>query len=124
MNIEAACVFEPLWKTGKIDMLINKQRAADWSAARLLPAADYLKMQRLRSQICDHAAALFKKYDALVAPTASTPAGAVSVPCGFTAANLPLGLQFIGPGFHEAGILRLAYAYEQANAWHDRHPKL
>jgi len=155
MNIEAACVFEPLWKTGKIDMLINKQRAADWSAARLLPAADYLKMQRLRSQICDHAAALFKKYDALVAPTASTPAGlvdspnllvtnpfgtvtggaslafgnitglsAVPVPCGFTAANLPLGLQFIGPGFHEAGILRLAYAYEQANAWHDRHPKL
>jgi Asp-tRNA(Asn)/Glu-tRNA(Gln) amidotransferase A subunit family amidase len=154
MNIEAASAFESLWKTGKVDMMLNKQRAVDWSAARMLPAIDYLKMQRLRNEICDYATSLFRRYSALVAPTASTPAGlldipdlpmtnpigtvsgssfafgnitglpAVSVPCGFTASNLPLGLQFIGGPFDESGILRLAHAYEQSNAWYERHPKL
>ena len=155
MNIEAAAAFEPLWKTGRIDMMLNKQRVVDWSAARMIPAIDYLKMQRIRAEICDYAARLFKRYAALVAPTSSAPAGpvdvpdlplsspigvvssggsfalgnitglpAVSVPCGFTASNLPLGLQFIGPAFDEAGILRLAHAYERANEWYRRHPRL
>jgi Asp-tRNA(Asn)/Glu-tRNA(Gln) amidotransferase A subunit family amidase len=49
---------------------------------------------------------------------------AISVPCGFTASNLPLGLQFIGPAFDEAGLFRLAHAYEQATPWHERHPRI
>ena len=73
LNIEAATVFEPLWKTGKIDMLLNQQRAVDWSAARLLPATDYLKMQRLRAEICENAGMLFKKYAALVSPAMTSP---------------------------------------------------
>jgi len=158
INVEAACAFESLWKSGKIDQMINKQRAIDWSAARLLPATDYLKMQRVRSEICDYASRLFKKYAAIVAPSTPAPAPlveesaalnavtlaaatipngnggssafgnltgipAVSVPCGFTAAGLPLGIAFLGPAFDEAGILRLAYAYEQSNSWHERHPQ-
>ncbi len=47
---------------------------------------------------------------------------ALSVPCGFTAANLPVGLQFIGPAFGEERILGAAYAYEQASAWRQRKP--
>ena len=45
---------------------------------------------------------------------------AISVPCGFTEVGLPIGLQIIGPHWEEARILRLAYAYEQATAWHKR----
>jgi len=37
MNVEAACVFEPLWKSGRIEMLINKQRATDFNRSTLLP---------------------------------------------------------------------------------------
>lgn len=48
----------------------------------------------------------------------------VSVPCGFTASGLPLGIQFLGAAFDEAGILQIAHAYEQATSWHDRHPRL
>jgi Asp-tRNA(Asn)/Glu-tRNA(Gln) amidotransferase A subunit family amidase len=48
----------------------------------------------------------------------------VSVPCGFTEAGLPLAIQFLGAAFDEAGILRLAQAYEQATPWHERHPSL
>lgn len=47
---------------------------------------------------------------------------AISVPCGFTEAGLPIGLQIIGPHWGEAVILRVAHAYEQATAWHKREP--
>jgi aspartyl-tRNA(Asn)/glutamyl-tRNA(Gln) amidotransferase subunit A len=45
---------------------------------------------------------------------------AISVPCGFTRAGLPIGLQIVGPHWREDLVLRLAYGYEQATAWHKR----
>ncbi|HKI25973.1 MAG TPA: amidase [Candidatus Sulfotelmatobacter sp.] len=45
---------------------------------------------------------------------------AISVPCGFTESGLPLGLQIAGPHWREDLVLRLAHAYEQATAWHER----
>jgi aspartyl-tRNA(Asn)/glutamyl-tRNA(Gln) amidotransferase subunit A len=45
---------------------------------------------------------------------------AISVPCGFTGAGLPVSLQIIGPHWGEALILRVAFAYEQATVWHKR----
>jgi aspartyl-tRNA(Asn)/glutamyl-tRNA(Gln) amidotransferase subunit A len=47
---------------------------------------------------------------------------AISVPCGFTDGGLPIGLQIIGPHWGEARVLQVAYAYEQATAWHKRQP--
>ena len=47
---------------------------------------------------------------------------AISVPCGFTRAGLPVGLQLIGRAFHETTLLRIACAYEQATEWHKQHP--
>jgi aspartyl-tRNA(Asn)/glutamyl-tRNA(Gln) amidotransferase subunit A len=49
---------------------------------------------------------------------------AISIPCGFTPAGLPIGLQIVGPHFGEARVLQLAHAYEQATAWHKRVPPL
>jgi Asp-tRNA(Asn)/Glu-tRNA(Gln) amidotransferase A subunit family amidase len=49
---------------------------------------------------------------------------AISVPCGFTASGLPIGLQIAGPPWSEAAILQLAYTYEQATDWHKREPTL
>ncbi len=48
----------------------------------------------------------------------------VSVPCGFTRADLPIGMQITGPPGGEATVLRLAYAYEQASEWRKRKPNL
>ncbi len=49
---------------------------------------------------------------------------AISVPCGFTSAGLPIGLQIIGPHWREDAVLQLAYAYEQATDWRKRSPEL
>jgi aspartyl-tRNA(Asn)/glutamyl-tRNA(Gln) amidotransferase subunit A len=49
---------------------------------------------------------------------------AISVPCGFTRAGLPIGLQISGPHWGEPAILQLAYAYEQATEWHKSRPEL
>lgn len=49
---------------------------------------------------------------------------AISIPCGFTPAGLPVGLQLIGPKWGEARLLAIALAYENATEWHTRHPEL
>jgi aspartyl-tRNA(Asn)/glutamyl-tRNA(Gln) amidotransferase subunit A len=49
---------------------------------------------------------------------------AVSVPCGFSAGGLPIGLMVHAKPFQEDLALRVAYAYEQATTWHQRHPAL
>jgi aspartyl-tRNA(Asn)/glutamyl-tRNA(Gln) amidotransferase subunit A len=48
----------------------------------------------------------------------------ISVPCGFTSENLPIGLQLIGKHFDEESILQVAHAYEQSTDWHKRKPAL
>ena len=49
---------------------------------------------------------------------------ALSVPCGFSSENLPIGLQIIGRPFDEATVLRIGHAYEAATEWHRRKPPL
>jgi aspartyl-tRNA(Asn)/glutamyl-tRNA(Gln) amidotransferase subunit A len=48
----------------------------------------------------------------------------ISIPCGFTSAGLPIGLQIAGAPWAESNVLSLAHAYEQATEWHNRHPML
>jgi aspartyl-tRNA(Asn)/glutamyl-tRNA(Gln) amidotransferase subunit A len=48
----------------------------------------------------------------------------ISIPCGFTSAGLPTGLQIAGAPWAEPAVLALAHAYEQATDWHARHPKV
>jgi aspartyl-tRNA(Asn)/glutamyl-tRNA(Gln) amidotransferase subunit A len=49
---------------------------------------------------------------------------AISVPCGFTKAGLPIGLQIAGPHWREDLVLRLAHAYERATEWANRCPQV
>jgi aspartyl-tRNA(Asn)/glutamyl-tRNA(Gln) amidotransferase subunit A len=48
----------------------------------------------------------------------------LSLPCGFTSNELPIGLQLLGRHFDEEAILHAAFAYEQAAEWHTRRAKL
>ena len=47
---------------------------------------------------------------------------AISVPCGFSDENMPIGLQLAGKPFDELTVLRAAHAYEQTTDWHTRRP--
>src|SRR5580658_3661690 len=48
----------------------------------------------------------------------------ITLPCGFSKAGLPIGLQISGPNLAETNVLALAYAYQQATDWHTRQPPL
>jgi aspartyl-tRNA(Asn)/glutamyl-tRNA(Gln) amidotransferase subunit A len=48
----------------------------------------------------------------------------LSIPCGFSAAGLPIGLQIAGKPFDEKAVLRVGHAYEANTAWKDHHPRL
>jgi aspartyl-tRNA(Asn)/glutamyl-tRNA(Gln) amidotransferase subunit A len=49
---------------------------------------------------------------------------AASVPCGFTPDGLPVGLQIVGRRFDDLGVLQASAAFEQAQPWADKRPKL
>ncbi|MBI4982609.1 MAG: Asp-tRNA(Asn)/Glu-tRNA(Gln) amidotransferase subunit GatA, partial [Candidatus Omnitrophica bacterium] len=49
---------------------------------------------------------------------------AISLPCGFTKAGLPIGMQIMSKPFAEEMIYRVAYTYEQNTPWHKSKPKL
>ena len=49
---------------------------------------------------------------------------AISIPCGFSKAGLPIGLQIIGRPFEEDTLLRAAHAYEQATSWRTKKPNI
>jgi len=114
--------------------------------------AYYLKAQQVRTLIKNDFDAAFERCDAIVTPTAPTTAfkigeksedplkmylsdiytisinlaglPAISLPCGFDSAGLPIGLQIIGKHFDEPTVLRIAHCYEQSNDWHQRKPNL
>lgn len=51
--------------------------------------------------------------DALTVPASLAGICGMSVPCGQTTDNLPIGLQILGPAFHEENVLRVGYAFEE-----------
>jgi len=113
--------------------------------------AYYRKAQQARTLIARDYAAAFAGADAVLTPTSPTAAfrlgervddpvamyrsdvltvgpsladlPAASVPCGFTAAGLPLGLQIVGR-LDEPTVLRVADAYQRDSRWHTLEPVL
>lgn len=114
--------------------------------------AYYLRALKVRTLIKQDFDKVFKEVDCLVAPTSPTPAfkigekadnplemylsdvytisanlagiPAISLPCGFTNTNLPVGLQLLARPFEEEVLFRVAHAYEQSTPWHTMKPKL
>ncbi len=71
VTVESGTVFEPLFEDGRAAGMFsfNEDRAAGWMAGRMMPAADYLTAQRIRSQLTREADAVLSAYDAVIAPT-------------------------------------------------------
>ncbi|MDP2433818.1 MAG: Asp-tRNA(Asn)/Glu-tRNA(Gln) amidotransferase subunit GatA [Pseudomonadota bacterium] len=114
--------------------------------------AYYLQAQKLRRLIAQDFVEAFKQCDVILGPTAPTTAfklgektadpvemylsdiytiavnlaglPGMSLPCGFDAQGLPIGLQLIGDYFAEARMLNVAHQYQLASDWHTRAPTL
>ncbi|HOG23971.1 MAG: Glutamyl-tRNA(Gln) amidotransferase subunit A [Candidatus Omnitrophica bacterium ADurb.Bin292] len=114
--------------------------------------AFYLKGQKVRTLIRQDFEKAFKEVDVILSPTSPTPAfkigertedpiamylsdiftipanlagiPAMSVPCGFTAGGLPIGLQLMARPFDEATLFRAAYTFEQETGVYKKKPKL
>ena len=116
----------------------------------LFTAADYVQSQRVRNVLKRQFADVLRQVDVVATPTMSNAAPrfeesdvnstvrtlgfsftspfnmtglpAISVPCGFTSAGLPAGLQIVGKPFDEPTVLRAAYAYQQQARWYEGRP--
>lgn len=114
--------------------------------------AYYLQAQKVRTLIKGDFDKAFTEVDVIACPTAPTTAfkigekvndplamyledvftlpgslagiPGVSINCGFDEANLPIGLQLMGPAFTEERLLRVAHRYQQATEWHKKTPAL
>ena len=70
------------------------------------------------------AVAAARRMTSLTAPFNFTGVPAISIPCGFTRAGLPVGLQLVARPWAEALLLQVARAYERATEWHKQRPVL
>ncbi|ODT98935.1 MAG: aspartyl/glutamyl-tRNA amidotransferase subunit A [Planctomycetes bacterium SCN 63-9] len=112
----------------------------------------YNQALKVRRKIRDDFDAAFKEVDVLIGPTSPTPAFKIgertanplamylsdiytitanlagipglSIPCGLTKSNLPIGLQLLAPAFAEERLLRTARVFERATDWHLKRPRL
>ena len=66
--IEETSYFEPLIDSPRVNELLRKDHVNRWAAARMVPAVDYIKMQRIRVEMMQYASELFDRYAALVTP--------------------------------------------------------
>jgi aspartyl-tRNA(Asn)/glutamyl-tRNA(Gln) amidotransferase subunit A len=114
--------------------------------------AYYIKAQKVRTLIKQDFEKAFEQVDILVTPTTPTTAfkagektsdplsmylsdlmtipvnlaglPGISIPCGFDALGLPIGMQLIANVLREDLLLQSAYAYEQSTTWHQHSPQI
>jgi len=112
--------------------------------------AYYRKAQQVRRLIKDDFRKAFERCEAIITPTAPTPAFAIgekvddplamylndiytvtanlagvpglSVPCGISSSRLPIGMQLLGPYWSEPALLSLAHAFQLAQPFNERPP--
>ena len=114
----------------------------------LFTGGEYVQAQRVRKVLKREFAEVLARVDVVASPTMSNPPPrfdevdamttprmpsftgpynltgmpAISVPCGFTAAGLPVGLHLAGKPFDEPTVFRAAYTYQQHARWFERRP--
>jgi aspartyl-tRNA(Asn)/glutamyl-tRNA(Gln) amidotransferase subunit A len=150
ISVEGAAAFRDLIRSGRVSELADPLGQISGYVSEQIGGADYLRALQVRAILQQKMAELFDSFDVLAA--ASQPLGAnaidanletdldfpdplggignlcglpaLSVPCGFTDHNLPVGLQFVGRAGDDLSVIRAARTFQQHTEWHRRHPKL
>ncbi|MFL5551976.1 MAG: amidase [Gemmatimonadaceae bacterium] len=136
LTAEAAAAFDELTRSDR-DKELVQQGKFDWPntfrTARFIPAVDYVNANRLRSIAIQKWDDLMRSVDVIVTPTGAanlsqlvatnlTGHPAVILPNGFRDDGTPVSLTFLGGLFEEGKLLAVARAYQEATAFHLKHP--
>ena len=150
VGAECAASFRELIRSGRVSELADPLGQINGYINEQYSAADYLKAQAVREIAQKKMDALFDSFDVLAAasqPVAATPLSAnletdyiyadplgalgnfcglpaLSVPCGFTDKNLPVGLQFVGRAGDDTAVIQAGRTFQAHTDWHKRHPKI
>lgn len=114
-------------------------------------SSEYALARRTQVEVKRRCELLFEEYDILITPTTPISAPvlegenaverarqltrftapfnltglpALSVPCGLTQEELPIGMQIVSRAWNESGVLRIGYAYQQATDWHKKRARI
>ena len=146
---ESAASFRALIRSGRVSELADPLGQVAGYVNEQYSAADYLRAQSVREILQKKMDALFESFDVLVTAAQPIPATpletnletdlsfpdplggignlcglpALSVPCGFTDKNLPVGLQFVGRAGDDFSVIRAARTFQAHTDWHRWHPK-
>jgi Asp-tRNA(Asn)/Glu-tRNA(Gln) amidotransferase A subunit family amidase len=133
---EAAAAFDELTRSNQDDSLTWQDKEAwpnSFRAARFIPAVEYIQANRIRTLLMQKMAALMQTVDVFVVPpfaanalvlTNLTGHPAVVLPNGFTDKGAPTSMTFIGDLYHEADVLAVAKAYQDATDFHRKRPAM
>jgi Asp-tRNA(Asn)/Glu-tRNA(Gln) amidotransferase A subunit family amidase len=133
LEAEGAAAFDDITRDGEVRTL-KGQAPSDWPntfrSSRLIPAVEYIRAQRARTQIVERFEKFMADWDVVVIPFGSlltttnlTGNPQVVLKCGFSG-GLPRSIGFLGKIYDEGSPLRVALAYEQATEWHRKNPTL
>ncbi len=136
LSAEAGAAFDELTRTGKDDLMVRQIKDA-WPnvfrSSRFIPAVEYIQANRIRYLIIQRMQTLMTDIDLYVAPsfqgdnlllTNLTGHPCVVLPNGFSKEGTPTSITFTGRLFDEGRLLAFSKKYEDATAYHLKHPKL
>jgi len=150
ISAEGSAAFRDLIRSGKVADLTDPLGQLAGYVNEQIGGADYVRALQVREILQRKMMELFDTYDVLVSASQPIPATtletnletdvvfadplgaignlcglpALSVPCGFTDKNLPVGLHFMARAENDAAVIQAARAFQQHTDWHRRRPKL
>jgi aspartyl-tRNA(Asn)/glutamyl-tRNA(Gln) amidotransferase subunit A len=150
ISAECAASFRTLIRSGRVSELADPTGQIAGYVNEQYSAADYSRALSFREMLQKKMEALFDSFDVLVMAAQPVPATlleanletdisfpdplgaignlcglpALSVPCGFTENNLPVGLQFVGRAGDDFAVIQAGRTFQLHTEWHRKHPKI
>jgi aspartyl-tRNA(Asn)/glutamyl-tRNA(Gln) amidotransferase subunit A len=148
--VESAASFRSLIRSGRVSELTDPLGQIAGYVNEQYAGADYLQALKVREIIQKKMDSLFDTFDVIATAAQPVPATpltlnletdlafpdplggignicglpAISVPCGFTDKNLPVGLQFVGRAGDDYAVIQAGRTFQLHTDWHKRHPKI
>jgi len=131
---ESACAFDELTRSGEDDELVQQGPQAwpnSFRAARMIPAVEYIRAQRLRTLLMRDMAKSLAALDAYICPAGNFPSlattnltghPAVVAPCGVRENGMPRSITFVGHPYDETRLLAIVSAWQKSTEHHHKRP--